>query len=604
MDMIGDALYAGLGNRPGVQLVERDALTLILREQRVSLSGAVAPEQAVAVGRIAGADWLLTVTPQDGKLGLRLVRTRDGAVRLEEALTARRDPFLSAAEIRQRVLRAFRPSPDLAERLTVGITAFVNRSGTSRNDAFNGTLQIALRERLRAEPWATVLERQYPTALLDEADLARLGLSQGAKDDLPPADLLIMGSMEDATNEYSARVALGVKLDVLVRLRSATAPLTLTCRADRPDRAAQAILAKVNDLRRDPAFQTTGLTEKEFWCRHALYLTPRSSAADGRTVWDTGGARERADSLEAVRAWENVLLLDARELRARLQLGVALVSLYSRQARQTALPLGSNDAQSRYAVQQTLRGTHLVEDVVRADPCRQNAATYYHVACAGISYATSGALYTYSPERSTEMFRYIVANPTVFRDWETEQAEACLRRLSPDGTNAPVEEALAVTDKDTAKAAQLLKEFFNPGRPDAEARLPVARQYAESPNALVRFHAQSFVGRMLLQKKDRTSLDHYDRAIAALEEAQELLKRKPSGRARMLARELDSVFRKRFVVCEVLNLTDEARRSLSMAMDYYARTKRTHGEAAWAFHHAVTKLFDVRQDAAAGPLFR
>ena len=99
-----------------------------------------------------------------------------GQVKLDGQVALADDLALSSAAIREKVLAALRPESQAANRLTVGIAAFPNRSGTDRSDKLGIELQKALRRRLRDKAWAVVLERQYPTALLDEADLARAGL--------------------------------------------------------------------------------------------------------------------------------------------------------------------------------------------------------------------------------------------------------------------------------------------------------------------------------------------------------------------------------------------------------------------------------------------
>ena len=72
----------------------------------------------------------------------------------------------------------------------MGIAAFTNRTGTDRSDKLGIELQKVLRNRLKDQAWAVVLERQYPTALLDEVDLARAGLVRdNAVETLPPAGL-------------------------------------------------------------------------------------------------------------------------------------------------------------------------------------------------------------------------------------------------------------------------------------------------------------------------------------------------------------------------------------------------------------------------------
>lgn len=69
---VGDLLFARLAARPGFLLVDRADLAKTLDEQRLSLTGAVNPADAVKVGRLVGAKLLVTgsVTQADRKLYL------------------------------------------------------------------------------------------------------------------------------------------------------------------------------------------------------------------------------------------------------------------------------------------------------------------------------------------------------------------------------------------------------------------------------------------------------------------------------------------------------------------------------------------------------
>ena len=136
------------------------------------------------------------------------------------------------------------------------------------------TMQKALRSRLKDKAWAVVLERQYPTALLEEVDLARAGLVRdNAVEKLPPADLVILGSMEDVGNEYEAGKPWAVKLDLTLRLRGHSNQISQTCRSDAIEAAADDIMRKIEEFRRQPASQTA-VPEKELWRRQAMYLMP------------------------------------------------------------------------------------------------------------------------------------------------------------------------------------------------------------------------------------------------------------------------------------------------------------------------------------------
>ena len=192
-----DLLMVELGNQRFLTLVDRQNIRAILREQTIALSNANDTASAVALGKFAGADYLLHVRLADKKFSIRLVEVATGKVKLEQQFAVTGDLPLAAASVREKVLAAVRPESQASNRLTVGVAAFLNRSGTDRSDALCAKLQKELRKRLQGQPWAVVLERQYPTSLLEEVDLARLGLArQPAVERLPPADLVILGTLQ------------------------------------------------------------------------------------------------------------------------------------------------------------------------------------------------------------------------------------------------------------------------------------------------------------------------------------------------------------------------------------------------------------------------
>ena len=320
-----DLLVMEVGNQPFLKLVDRQSLEAVMKEHSVALSNLGDANKAAALGKFAGADYLLHVVVAKDMASVRLIETATGQVKLEEEVKLTTDLALFSAAIREKVLAILKPESKIVNYLTVGITEFPNRSGTDRSDKLGIELQKALRSRLKDKAWAVVLERQYPTALLDEVDLARAGLVRGnAVERLPPADLVILGSLEDADREYEAGKPWAVKLDLTVRLRDHSSPIRAECRNDGIEAAADQIMAKIEEFRRQPASQTA-VPEKELWRRQALYLMPPRREfwlSQDLTRWQNRVLIPNYDwlsevgQLELIRAWENVLLLDENDAEA------------------------------------------------------------------------------------------------------------------------------------------------------------------------------------------------------------------------------------------------------------------------------------------------
>ena len=81
---VSDVLFAELAANPKIYLVERTDLEKTLKEQELSLSGLVKPEEAIQVGRLTGAKILVTgsVLELDRKLYLvaKIIGTETGRV--------------------------------------------------------------------------------------------------------------------------------------------------------------------------------------------------------------------------------------------------------------------------------------------------------------------------------------------------------------------------------------------------------------------------------------------------------------------------------------------------------------------------------------------
>ena len=143
-----------------MQLVERTQLKIILEEQKISLSGLADNSKAIQIGKLAGAEYLLFIKIDHQKVSIRLIEVQKGIILLEVEVEPYEDVFLTSAAIREKVIDALNLKPNVTERHTVGIVSFINKSGTDRSDKLNLELQKSIRQQLRSETWAILLERQ------------------------------------------------------------------------------------------------------------------------------------------------------------------------------------------------------------------------------------------------------------------------------------------------------------------------------------------------------------------------------------------------------------------------------------------------------------
>ncbi len=155
---IEDLLTIELGNQPFLQLVDRQALQAVMKEHSIALTNPGDAQSALSLGKFAGADYLLyvlverdKVLPTQRKASVRLVEVATGQAKVDDQVAVSENLALSMAAVREKVLAALKPESQAANRLTVGVAAFTNRSGTDRSDKLGIELQKALRA---AEPAA------------------------------------------------------------------------------------------------------------------------------------------------------------------------------------------------------------------------------------------------------------------------------------------------------------------------------------------------------------------------------------------------------------------------------------------------------------------
>jgi hypothetical protein len=106
---IDDLLAVEMSNQSLLEIVERQRIQAVLKEHAIALSNAGNTQNAIALGKFAGADYLLHVLAEKKATAIRLVEVASGQVRLEGHVALGNDLTLSAAAIREKVLAALRP---------------------------------------------------------------------------------------------------------------------------------------------------------------------------------------------------------------------------------------------------------------------------------------------------------------------------------------------------------------------------------------------------------------------------------------------------------------------------------------------------------------
>jgi TolB-like protein len=96
---IADFLITEMAGNPGIRVVERDRIAQITAEQDLGASNRIDPETAVRLGKLLGAQYLVTggfiATPKgEVRLDARAIQTESGRILHTESVTDKADNFV------------------------------------------------------------------------------------------------------------------------------------------------------------------------------------------------------------------------------------------------------------------------------------------------------------------------------------------------------------------------------------------------------------------------------------------------------------------------------------------------------------------------------
>ncbi len=165
----GDALRAvlalaeaRLGQTPGVALVERQTIDRVLAEQKLSLSGLVATEQALTLGKLLAVDLfaVLEAGPNKKEAAGLVIFDAGTGVRFWDASLPLEGIDRSVAAIEEAVRSAQQKRRTVAKLRPVCLLAVRNADLPRGLDAFCDSVGAVLERRLLASPTLAVLERR------------------------------------------------------------------------------------------------------------------------------------------------------------------------------------------------------------------------------------------------------------------------------------------------------------------------------------------------------------------------------------------------------------------------------------------------------------
>ena len=172
-----------------IELLDRQAVNAIIREQKLSLSGLVDQEKMIQVGKLVKADLFAVVDtdPSGGQaLGLVIFDTATGLRLWDGAISGNPEPAATSIHSAIRAAAAKDRKLNRGMRL-VGFLPVRNANLPLERDAFCDTVRLLLERRLTASPGVAVLER----GRLQQVNRERRLPTAKGREDLWPSVVLI-----------------------------------------------------------------------------------------------------------------------------------------------------------------------------------------------------------------------------------------------------------------------------------------------------------------------------------------------------------------------------------------------------------------------------
>jgi TolB-like protein len=99
---IAGMIMTELSNRPQVRVVERQQRDSLVAAQKIALSGRATDQQALQVGQLLGAQYIIlgnvALEKETARLDIRILEVETGAIYQSMKRTGKRDEFLSVVE--------------------------------------------------------------------------------------------------------------------------------------------------------------------------------------------------------------------------------------------------------------------------------------------------------------------------------------------------------------------------------------------------------------------------------------------------------------------------------------------------------------------------
>ncbi len=366
---LADLLMLKLTDAVGMELVEREYLTVALREQEMSAADLVRASDAVRIGKILRADWFLlgsTLSIHGTNILIaRIVDARTGMIRDANVFPCHAGLSELAATMAGFVSRCCQNLGPPKTRMFLAIGGFADVGVNNRQSSFPSQLEAYLTGAYQHSE-ITLLERESADALLREVRLDLAGLTvEGSANEPPPfqsAFWLVDGFFQSfETSGFEVELALTIKRSfgaaTRVNVRGQPGEALFNQIKDSIDQAMRnappSVCAPTRQLEIDGQMQMGKDLLASAWG-----LDPTINLFQGRNQGnEQDHPRRRYNVEEAARAFQTVLLLDHDNREAKVLLGACLqdwtmhrsdeaISMFKEVARSVPPDLWSKKAQS------------------------------------------------------------------------------------------------------------------------------------------------------------------------------------------------------------------------------------------------------------------
>ena len=334
---LADLVTVALAKSQGLELVERQSLDRVLREQDLNLSGLVRAKDAVRIGKLLKADWFLLGTEtqinEKKSLVIRVVDASTGIMRDAGIVNASQSPEKMAADVTAFVSQTRQNAALAKMRVFLAIGAFEDVSVNSRLADLPKQLQGYLIAAYQGSS-LTLLEREQVEVLLQEVHLDMAGLTEESGSNAPAmqsAYWLVSGQYQsyETTNQQ-------VELNWEVQ-RAFGKSSHRTLRALPGEPIGRQTKLVIDEVMNQNAGQL--LTGRRTEARMQLMigkdlsqLDINPSMGDQALVWVGGqwdmepqlAAKTKRNLEQAMRAFKTVLLLEPTNNEARMYLAACL----------------------------------------------------------------------------------------------------------------------------------------------------------------------------------------------------------------------------------------------------------------------------------------